>query len=227
MRPPSLRAVNACYALRLTHPPKCVTINTHLAEAVLHITVILSTGFLNMVTKYSSSEIAKGYMDEDTLRKLAVELARDIHEPDEILKSLGLTEEDYQAIKNTRAFQTMFNAATAEWNAAGNTQKRAKLKAAAMTEESLEYFMQDIQNREENLNARVGLLNTLARIGGLGNPEPVNVNPAGGQFFKLEIHLQGRDSPIVIDGEASGFTAHSEALAQSALVTDEDYDDFS
>ena len=181
-----------------------------------------------MVTKNLPSETPKThYMDENKLRQLAVELARDIHEPEEILKSLGLTEEDYQAIKDTRAFQAMFNAASAEWNAASNTQKRAKLKAAAMTEEALEFFWADIQEHKENLNARVGLLNTLARIGGLGNPEPVNINPSGGQFFKLEIHLQGRDSPIVIDGEANQFTVDSEeVLGQSALATEDDRDEF-
>lgn len=141
-----------------------------------------------------------GYLDEERLRQLAVELARDIHEPNIILNNLGLSEDDYQAIKDTRAFKAMYNAALAEWNAAGNTFKRAKLKAAAITEEILPTFYQDIQERKETLNARVGLLQTLAKIGGLGNPEPVAPGGGNHQFFKLEIHLQGRQSPIIIDG---------------------------
>lgn len=192
-------------------------------------------------------EIAKtGYLDEARLRQLAVELAKDIHSPQEILNSLGLSEDDYQAIKDTRAFRTMYLAASAEWNAAGNTQKRAKLKAAAMTEEVLPMFYADIEERKESLTARVALLNTIAKIGGLGQPEPALPGGGNHQFFKLEIHLQGRQEPIIIDGESvssgSSFvnsdeqtlTASSEGsygeeearLTESHLAADEPYDQF-
>lgn len=178
-----------------------------------------------------------GYANELLLRQLAVELAKDIHNPQEILKGLGLTEDDYQAIKDTRAFKAMFLAASAEWNAAGNTQKRAKLKAAAMTEEALEMFWADIQERKETLNARVGLLNTLARIGGLGNPDPVANVGGNGQSFKLEIHLQGRTAPIIIDGERNfevsednceqlnPSSGSEDGLRESPLAANDEYDE--
>lgn len=169
------------------------------------------------------SDITKtGYMDETKLRQLATELARDIYSPDVILKVLDLSEDDYQAIKDTRAFQTAYNAALVEWNSAGNTQKRTKLKAAAMTEEVLPMFMQDIEERKESLTARVALLNTIAKIGGLGQPEPVAASSGNNQFFKLEIHLQGRAEPIIIDGES--VTASS--LSESSLLVNDPYDEF-
>jgi len=167
-----------------------------------------------MVNKSSSSEIAKtGYLDEDRLRQLAVELARDIHEPNAILKHLGLSEDDYNVIKDTRAFKNMYNLALGEWNAASNTPKRVKLKAAAMTEEILPLFYADITERKESLNARVGLLQTLSKIGGLGNPEPLPPGGGNHQFFKLEIHLQGRKDPIVIDGQP--LTASSDTFGDT------------
>jgi hypothetical protein len=167
-----------------------------------------------MVNKSSSSEIAKtGYLDEDRLRQLAVELARDIHEPKAILQHLGLSEDDYNVIKDTRAFKNMYNLALGEWNAASNTPKRVKLKAAAMTEEILPLFYADITERKESLNARVGLLQTLSKIGGLGNPEPLPPGGGNHQFFKLEIHLQGRKDPIVIDGQP--LTASSDTFGDT------------
>lgn len=174
------------------------------------------------------SKTAKtGYMDEDKLRILATELAKDIHEPQDILKTLDLTEEDYEAIKDTRAFKVFYNSALAEWNGAGNTQKRAKLKAAAMTEEALPFFYADLEERKESLTARVALLNTIAKIGGLGQPDPVTSSGGNNQFFKLEIHLQGRAEPIVIDGEHE-FTKSEprEMLAESTLLASEPYDEF-
>jgi hypothetical protein len=205
-----------------------------------------------MVNKSSSSEIAKtGYLDEDRLRQLAVELARDIHEPNAILKHLGLSEDDYNVIKDTRAFKNMYNLALGEWNAASNTPKRVKLKAAAMTEEVLPLFYADIAERKESLTARVSLLQTLSKIGGLGNPEPLPPGGGNHQFFKLEIHLQGRKDPIVIDGQPltassdmdvigmgipmeavddqegqEASEAIGERLNESTLAADEPFDEF-
>lgn len=180
----------------------------------MHIIGQLSSGFRKMVNKSSSSEIAKtGYLDEDRLRQLAVELARDIHEPNAILKHLGLSEDDYNVIKDTRAFKNMYNLALGEWNAASNTPKRVKLKAAAMTEEVLPLFYADIAERKESLTARVSLLQTLSKIGGLGNPEPLPPGGGNHQFFKLEIHLQGRKDPIVIDGQP--LTASSDTFGDT------------
>lgn len=173
------------------------------------------------------SETSKtGYLDEAKLRQLAVELAKDIHRPDEILESLGLTDEDYQALKDTRAFKSMYHTALAEWSSAGNTQKRAKLKAAAMTEEVLPMFYADIEERKETLTARVALLNTLAKIGGLGQPEPLPPGGGNGQLFKLEIHLQGRVDPIIIDATAHEEPLTANSLIETPLVADEPYDEF-
>jgi hypothetical protein len=158
---------------------------------------------------------------EDKLRQLAVDLARDIRPADAILRELDISSSQYEDIKHTRAFRAMFDAASIEWNAAGNTPKRAKLKAAMMTEEVLPLFMDDIRERKESLTARVALLNTLAKIGGLGQPEPIT-NAGSGQFFKLEIHLQGKASPIVIDGESIS----EPTLRESSLLASEPFDEF-
>jgi hypothetical protein len=169
-------------------------------------------------------------IDEVKLRQLAQDLARDIKPSNDVLKDLGISEVEYEAIKNTRAFKAFYDAASVEWNAAGNTQKRAKLKAAAMVEETMHLFYPDITNRTEPLNARVGLLQTLAKIGGLGQQETATgISGGNGQFFKLEIHLNGREAPIVIDGQASSEQLEGErvqGLRESALAAEEPLDEF-
>jgi hypothetical protein len=145
--------------------------------------------------------------DEARLRALANELAKDIMEAPDILKSLGIEFEEYETIKETRAFKELYIQALAEWQSAANTQKRVKLKAATAVEAALPTFWKDFNNPNENLNARVGLLTTLAKIGGLGQGETADRVALPGQTFKLEIHLSGKDEPLTI---VSGATATEE-----------------
>jgi hypothetical protein len=95
------------------------------------------------------------------------------------------------------------------------------------------------------------LLQTLSKIGGLGNPEPLPPGGGNHQFFKLEIHLQGRKDPIVIDGQPltassdmdvvgygipmeavddqegqEASEAIGERLNESTLAADEPFDEF-
>jgi hypothetical protein len=159
--------------------------------------------------------------EESKLRTLATELAKDILEPEQILNNLHISHEQYDAIKETRAFRYMYAQACAEWNSAANTQKRIKLLAASTVEAALPIFWSDFNNANETLNARVGLLQTLAKIGGLGVPDPSERVAGGpGQTFKLEIHLSNRQEPITIlasSNEASNTTIDS---------YDDDWDSF-
>jgi hypothetical protein len=161
------------------------------------------------------------FLEEPKLRMLAIEMAKDIADPLEILRALNISHVDYELIKESRAFKTMYNAALAEWTSAGNTQKRVKFKAAAAVEEVLAQFHDDMKNKEQPLSARVELLKTMARFGAIGNQEPLSTN--SGQFFKLEIHLDGKKEPIVVNG---GRTIDSSAERESQLVTAEDNDEF-
>jgi hypothetical protein len=142
--------------------------------------------------------------EEARLRALANELAKDILEPPDILKSLGIEFEEYENIKETRAFKDLYIQALAEWQSAANTQKRVKLKAATAVEAALPTFWKDFNNPSENLNARVGLLTTLAKIGGLGQSDVAERAALPGQTFKLEIHLSGKDEPLTIEATARG-----------------------
>jgi hypothetical protein len=90
--------------------------------------------------------------------------------------------------------------ATEEWRAAASTATRVRLKAAAHVEDALPSFHAAMTDRDNPLSSRVRALEAVARIGGLNDPPPAQ--PAGqGQYFKLEIHLEGREKPIVVSGD--------------------------
>jgi hypothetical protein len=140
--------------------------------------------------------------DERRLRELALGLAKQIEDPRDLLSRLGFTSDDYRELCETRTFRDILRQASSEWEGAGNTHKRIKLKAAVNIEEALPSFYQAMVDPKEALSSRVKALEVIARIGGLGLPEPAAAG--SGQFFRLEINLgkdnQGRTlAPLTID----------------------------
>ena len=134
--------------------------------------------------------------DELKLRTLAAELAKDIEDLPIILTRLGLTQAEYEELCDTKMFRAMLDQAFNEWQGATNTGKRIKLKAAVNIEEALPSMHAAIVNEKENLASRVKAFEVMARIGGLGNPEPSAM--AQGATFQLTIHLADDKPPIII-----------------------------
>ena len=134
--------------------------------------------------------------DERRLRELANGMAKDVEDTDKLLTRLGFTREDYNELVETRKFKAMLTEAASEWEGANNTRKRIELKAAINVEHALPDFYAAMINPNEPLSSRVKALEVVARIGKLGNPE---VQAAGGgQFFKLEINLDGHRETLTM-----------------------------
>jgi hypothetical protein len=155
--------------------------------------------------------------DEKRLRDLAAGLIRGIEEPETVLKRCGFEPGDYTELSETRMFRQMLSEAQEEWEGARNTHKRIKLKAAVNIEEALPHFYKAMTNEKEPLSSKVKAFEVVARVAGLGNPEPV---PAGnGQFFKLEINLGGGIAPMVLANGVENVTIEHEAhtFSQSKL----------
>jgi len=135
--------------------------------------------------------------DEQRLRELANGIVRGIQTPEEVLARLDFTHDDYTELSETRMFRQMLRQAQDEWDGAGNTHKRIKLKAAINIEQALPHFYQAMTDPKEPLSSKVKAFEVVARVGGLGNAEPVA--PGAGQFFKLEINLGGGVAPMVLE----------------------------
>jgi hypothetical protein len=134
--------------------------------------------------------------DELKLRTLASELAKDIEDLPVILTRLGLTRDEYDVLCDTNMFRGMLEQAYHEWQGATNTGKRIKLKAAINIEEALPSMHAAIVNEKENLASRVKAFEVMARIGGLGNPEPPLASQ--GAMFQLTIHMADNSPPIIL-----------------------------
>lgn len=157
------------------------------------------------------------------VRALAQELAAGIQEPEDIFDQLGVTQAEYDKLINERVFKDLLGSAVAEWNAAGNTQKRAKLKAAVAVENTIHHLAAAIENPNEPLSSKSSAFLALMKAGQIGNPDPVTVGGIGNSF-KLEIHLShGKTETIVIEGAHTLESGTLEGKTQSALLEDEPY----
>lgn len=139
------------------------------------------------------------YDDEQRLRELAAGLAKGVEDSELLIERLGFTPAEYEELAQTRTFRNILNQAMSEWEGAGNTHKRIKLKAAINIEQALPSFYHAMVDKTEPLSSRVKAFEAVARVGGLGNPELV---PQGsGQYFKLEINLgAGKRETVLIEG---------------------------
>jgi hypothetical protein len=142
--------------------------------------------------------------DEQRLRELANGIVRGIQTPEEVLARLDFTHDDYTELSDTRAFRQMLREAQDEWEGARNTHKRIKLKAAVNIEEALPHFYTAMTSDKEPLSSKVKAFEVVARVAGLGNPEPVGAG--AGQFFKLEINLGGGVAPMVLESGVQDVT---------------------
>lgn len=180
--------------------------------------------------------------DENKLRFLALELAKGVLEPEELLEQLGWDEDDYNEISKSRIFRQMLRDYKTEWNGAGNTKKRVQLKSVVNIEAALSNFYAAMIDPNEPLMARVKTLEILGKLGGLGQSETVGMGANGGgngQYFKLEIHMDRGAPPIIIDGGVVGGTIgqraepvfsedtpeSNEGITQSALLQDQNWDE--
>jgi hypothetical protein len=132
--------------------------------------------------------------DEKRLRDLAHGIVRGIEEPKTVLNRLGFTSDDYEVLADTRAFRQMLGEAQSEWEGAGNTHKRIKLKAAVNIEEALPHFYLAMTDPKEPLSSKVKAFEVVSKVAGLGMNEPVAAG--AGQSFNLQINLGAGVTPI-------------------------------
>ena len=170
------------------------------------------------MTPFSAPLMSKA--DEKKLRDLAHGIVRGIETPEEVLARLDFTSADYTELSETRMFRQMLREAQSEWEGAGNTHKRIKLKAAVNIEEALPHFFQAMTSDKEPLSSKVKAFEVVSRVAGLGQPEPVGAG--AGQFFKLEINLGGGAAPMVLESGIQNVTY--EDVSSRNIVTHDEHE---
>jgi hypothetical protein len=148
---------------------------------------------------------------------VAHEVAMNIRDIDDILLGQGISLREWERMQEDPKFQSLLSSKIIEWNGAGNTQQRVKMKAAAMVELNMDQLHLALNDEEVTAPQKLAVLQFVARLGGLGAEERRSDVPGGGGGtgnFQVKIFLGGSGSqPMVIEGQ-------SEPVAPSVLTVD-------
>src|SRR5688500_13401707 len=83
-------------------------------------------------------ELTVELSDETRLRRLAREIAMDIHKTEDILKRYGVDDEEWLSLSHNNAFKSMLRQEMVLWHSPMNTRERTKIKIESMIEHALE-----------------------------------------------------------------------------------------
>lgn len=158
--------------------------------------------------------------DRDTnMRRVARELAMDIHTLDEILLNCRVSVSEFNSWRNHPKFLKYLEEHRAEWHSATNTTERVKIKAGVVMEEWLEDAYLNLHDKKLPLNHRVELGKLVAKIGGMGEPK-FNVQSGGtGSGFSLTINISNQPTDRVV-------IAQPQSKVIEHTPSDDDYDPF-
>lgn len=106
--------------------------------------------------------------DDVTMLKLVREIAMDFRSIDEILEAHRIPREDFELLRENEVFLSRLRSAIEEWNSATNTPERVRLKSLFFVEEALPEFYARAHDPKEGLAAKVEILKTIAKFGGVG-----------------------------------------------------------
>lgn len=130
--------------------------------------------------------------DNMFLIKLAREIAADVRPLEDILKTFLLSPDEWEKISEHPSFQKLLASAVEEWNSTANTADRVRVKSMAFVEEALPELYARIHDAKEPLAAKVQLLQTVSKLGGMGQSEG---SGAGGERLVVTINL-GEDRKL-------------------------------
>jgi hypothetical protein len=145
------------------------------------------------------------------MRIIAREIALDIHDLGDILKTYKLDAETWDRLRTNHQFDTMLREAIEHWNSALTTRERVELKAQALVEENLITAQEMMVDKTEPASARVEMLKTIARIAKIGERELAGVD--AGQRVSITINMGDKKLSMekdvtppgnLIEGEAHG-----------------------
>lgn len=144
--------------------------------------------------------------DDVTLLKLAREIAMDFRPIEDVLAEHDIEPADFEAIKLNPQFTNRLKLAIEEWNSATNTPERVRLKSMFFVEEALPEFYARAHDPKESLAAKVEILKTVAKFGGVGGTVEGGVS---GERMVVNINL-GADRQLRIEKD---ITPHIEGDA--------------
>lgn len=132
--------------------------------------------------------------------RIARAIARDLIPLEEVLKQHGMDAGQWETVQNNPHFQRVLTSAMEEWNSAGNTAERVRLKSLYLVEEALPEMYARAHDPREPLNHKVEVIKTIARFAGLGGTA---MDAASiGEKFSVTINL-GADHQLKIEKDVT------------------------
>jgi hypothetical protein len=129
---------------------------------------------------------------------LAQEIVQAYQTKENILKSLHITEDDYELIAQNPTFQRILRQLMTEWNGATNTSKRIKIKSQWAIEEGIPYIFESMTDMNEPLSARVEAFKAISKIGQLDTHDALH---GADRSFRLEINIGAGVPTVTINSE--------------------------
>lgn len=148
---------------------------------------------------------------EDNLRliKIAREIASDMRPLPDILKAYLVTDAEWERISSNSHFRNYLASAVEEWNSVANTADRVRIKALAFVEEWMPELYARGHDIKEPLSAKVELLKTMSKLGGVGQVEAIG---GGGERMVVQINL-GQDYKLEFAKDVTPKVTSDEAAA--------------
>lgn len=130
------------------------------------------------------------------LARLAREIAQNIRETHVILADYKINQTQFDWLcAYHEFFKQALHHSVIEWNAAGNTQERIKLQAAAGFEDKLPLLLTRMGNTTEGLPGVVEAAKLVAKVAGVGERDVGAGAP--GEKFSITINL-GADEKVIV-----------------------------
>jgi hypothetical protein len=120
---------------------------------------------------------------------LVRDIAHNMYDIPVILEKHGLSQEQYERLKDNKFFKEAVEATTLEWNEPQNTKRRLALEAAIAIEDSLPDVVARLSKANEPLPGVVALLKLLSEIAGVSGTAAASQPQAVGAKFNITFNL--------------------------------------
>lgn len=151
-------------------------------------------------------------IDDATISKLAIEIARNLYPPADIRESFKLTVEEFEEATSTPYFQTRLAEEISLWNSPSNAKTRIKAKAGTMIELAMPEYFALMHDKTQPMAAKVALLQQFARLAEVDNPSIKGNEDTSDRRVKITINIAGQtlsydkekapENAKIIEGEA-------------------------
>lgn len=151
--------------------------------------------------------------DEDSrLALIAMEMAQNLREPEDILETYGMTKEEFAKAGRTPLFKSMFREQRIAWTSPGNTSERTKHQAQMSIEHLMPKMHRWASDEEASSMVRLGWVKQIAVFAGYNEKKPQEQDLKASEPFVLNIIIPQPDgserqevirgrTPVTLDHE--------------------------